>query len=331
MGLGREMVPTCAGVSACATLRAQIHSSHIHIMASRIIDSHQHVFWHGRDDAGLIADMDANGIAVSWLLSWEIHPIEHRTTTGYEKILNPFHVRPDGSLEGIPLQDLVAAKRRYPDRFILGFCPHPLLGDAPARLRAAAGIHGARVCGEWKFRIPFDDPRCLELYRTAGELGMPVVLHLDVPYMRNDEGAMEYMPSWYGGTVANLERALLACPETIFIGHAPGFWREISADAEDAPGMYPKGPVLAPGKLHNLLETHVNLYADLSAGSALIALERDADHAREFITRFSEKLLFARDFYGDKLAAFLAKLDLDETTRSRIYFENAERLVPPQT
>jgi len=27
-----------------------------------IIDTHQHVFWHGKDDAGLIADMDAHGI-----------------------------------------------------------------------------------------------------------------------------------------------------------------------------------------------------------------------------------------------------------------------------
>ena len=27
-----------------------------------IIDAHQHVFWHGRDDAGLISDMDEQGI-----------------------------------------------------------------------------------------------------------------------------------------------------------------------------------------------------------------------------------------------------------------------------
>ncbi len=25
----------------------------------RIVDAHQHVFWHGHDDAGPIADMDA--------------------------------------------------------------------------------------------------------------------------------------------------------------------------------------------------------------------------------------------------------------------------------
>ena len=26
-----------------------------------LIDSHQHVFWHGRDDAGLVADLDEFG------------------------------------------------------------------------------------------------------------------------------------------------------------------------------------------------------------------------------------------------------------------------------
>ena len=38
-----------------------------------LIDSHQHVFWHGRDDAGLIADMDAHPqkIEKSWLLTWD--------------------------------------------------------------------------------------------------------------------------------------------------------------------------------------------------------------------------------------------------------------------
>ena len=43
---------------------------------SRIIDTHQHVFWHGRDDKGLVADLDDHGIEYAWLLSWEIPPFE---------------------------------------------------------------------------------------------------------------------------------------------------------------------------------------------------------------------------------------------------------------
>ncbi len=187
-----------------------------------LIDSHQHVFWCGRNDDGLIADMDEHGIKKAWLLSWEISPQENDPS--YHDMLNPEHCRSDGTHAGIPLSDLLKARDRYPDRFILGYCPHPCLGDAPSLLQAAHRIHGVRVCGEWKFRILFDDPRCLNLFRKAGSLGMPVVLHLDVPYRMDPQfGIMTYRPNWYGGSVAHLQRALEACPETAFIGHAPGF------------------------------------------------------------------------------------------------------------
>jgi len=293
---------------------------------SRIIDTHQHVFWHGRDDVGLIADMDEHGIEYAWLLSWEIAPSEN--AENYVRVLNPTRVRPDGTHEGIPLEDLLTAKRNFPNRFVLGFCPHPLAGDAAARLKAAAGMYGVKVCGEWKFRIPFDDPRSIVLFRAAGDLGMPVVLHLDVPFLPDENARPSYCDTWYGGTVENLERALIACPETIFIGHAPGFWREISADADSERTAYPKGPVQAPGRMHHLLEKYDNLYADLSAGSGRFALERDPEHAKKFLTDYSSKLFFARDYYGGELHAFLASLDLSDETRENLYWRNAERLVP---
>ncbi|MBM3460231.1 MAG: hypothetical protein FJX77_17055, partial [Armatimonadetes bacterium] len=59
---------------------------------TRIVDSHQHVFWHGRDDAGLVADLDEHGIEYAWLLSWEIPPTEDNPS--YHAVLNPKHVRP---------------------------------------------------------------------------------------------------------------------------------------------------------------------------------------------------------------------------------------------
>ncbi len=292
---------------------------------TRIIDTHQHVFWHGRDDAGLAADLDGHGIEYAWLLTWEIAPSEH--SSHFLAVLNPSRIRPDGTHEGILLEDLLSAERHYPGRFVPGFCPHPLVGDAPARLKAAASMYGVKVCGEWKFRIPFDDPRCILLFRTAGELGLPVVLHLDVPFLPDGNGSPAYCERWYGGTVENLERALLACPDTVFIGHAPGFWREISADAASAPELYPQGIVKAPGKVHRLLENHCNLYADLSAGSGRLALERDPEHARKFLAGFSTKLLFARDYYGGELHDFLASLGLEKETLENICWRNAEKLV----
>ncbi len=293
-----------------------------------IIDSHQHVFWHGRDDAGLIADMDENRVDLAWLLSWEIAPNED--AAHYHKVLNPLNVRDDGTHRGILLRDLITCRDRYPKRFVLGYCPHPLVGNAADLFEAAYRVHGVRVCGEWKFRVLFDDPRCLELYKKAGELNCPVVLHLDVPYLANEENTSQkdYCPSWYGGTVTNLQRALEACPQTNFIGHAPGFWREISGDADAAPGAYPKGPVMPGGKLDHMLEAYPNLFADLSAGSALMSLERDPEHAKAFIQRHADRLLFARDYYGGDLNTCLQTLDLPQEVQDKIYHENARKLAP---
>jgi predicted TIM-barrel fold metal-dependent hydrolase len=293
---------------------------------SRIIDSHQHVFWHGRDDRGLVRDMDEQGIECAWVLSWEIPPDEDEPM--YHPVLSPAHVRPDGTHAGILLRDLITARDRYPTRFVLGYCPNPVLGDAPGFLRAAAAIHGVRVCGEWKFRILLDDPRCLELFRTAGELKMPVVFHIDIPYLPDAQGKRVFQRSWYGGTVDNLERALQACPETVFIGHAPGFWREISAGQDQEAGFYPTGPVRGPGRLYGLLDRYPNLYADLSAGSGLNALKRDPPNGREFLLRYADRLLFGRDYYGGDLHQFLMSLDLPVAVQEKIYHQNAEKLVP---
>jgi predicted TIM-barrel fold metal-dependent hydrolase len=151
-------------------------------------------------------------------------------------------------------------------------------------------------------------------------------LHLDVPYLMQ-EGKRTYQPLWYGGTVENLERALQACPDTIFIGHAPGFWREISGDAAADPSAYPRGPIAPGGKLFRLFDEYSNLYADLSAGSARYALQRDSQHAKQFLTRYADRLLFARDYYGGDLHEFLQTLELDTAVAEKIYLRNAQKLL----
>ena len=290
-----------------------------------LIDAHQHVFWHDRNDADLIADMDAHGIDQAWLLTWEIPPAED--SPNYHRVLNPVNMRPDGTHAGITLRDTLEARDNYPDRFVPGYCPHPAVGSAVELFEAAYHIHGVRICGEWKCRMLFDDPRCLELFHKAGELNCPVVLHLDVPYLPDEHGKPQYCPSWYGGTVVNLQRALAACPETHFLGHGPGFWREISGDADTAPAAYPKGPIVPGGRLHDLLEQHANLYLDLSAGSAQFALQRDPEHAKAFLARNADRVLFARDYYGDDLHQFLQTLDLSQDLQDALYFANARKLL----
>ena len=297
---------------------------------TKIVDSHQHVNWHSRDSVGLIADMDAHGIAYSWLLNWCLGPAEFESAD-YQQHLNPVIMTDGGSHPGIPLTELINARDKFPRRFHVGYCPNPMWQHAARLVEVAYHMHGARICGEWKYRQLFDDPRSLEIFRTAGRLKMPVVLHLDVPYLKNETGQSTYQPLWFGGTVANLERALEACPETNFIGHAPGFWREISGEADSDPKQYPDGPVAPGGRLYLLFDKYPNLYADLSAGSGRTALARDPKHALQFVTRYADRLLFGRDYYEQKLHDFLKTLPLTTDVVEKIYWQNAERLVPPPT
>ena len=59
--------------------------------------------------------------------------------------------------------------------------------------------------------------------------------------------------------------------------------------------MYPKGKVTPGGITDRCSPTIANVYADLSAGSGLNALLRDEDHARGFLARHQDKLMFGSD------------------------------------
>lgn len=291
-----------------------------------IIDTHQHVFWKNRNDAWLIDEMDRLGIDRAWLLTWHLVPEENDPS--YHLGQNPIHARPDGTHAAIPLEDILVARDRYPHRFTAGFCPCPSHGNAADKFEAAYRIHGVRVCGEWSYRTLLDDPRSLELFHKVGELGCPVVLHLDVPYLPDETGKPVYQWRWYGGGAGPLERALQACPETVFVGHSPGFWRYISGEEASDSAVYPTGPIAPGGRLLTLLDTYPNLWADLSAGSALTAMSRDPAHAREFVLKYADRLLFGRDDYGDALLRFLDTLSLPEPEREQVLSGNALRLVP---
>jgi predicted TIM-barrel fold metal-dependent hydrolase len=59
--------------------------------------------------------------------------------------------------------------------------------------------------------------------------------------------------------------------------------------------MYPKGSVTPGGITDGLLSDYGNMYGDLSAGSGLNALLRDEEHAREFLKRHQNKLMYGSD------------------------------------
>lgn len=286
-----------------------------------IIDAHNHIYYHGLNAEGVLTEMDQFGYDVTWLLTWYLPPNEH-IKNNY-RVFNPVNVRPDGTHAGATLDDLSRACEKYPNRFIAGYCPCPTEGNAPAMFEAAVKMHNVRICGEWSYRTVLDDPRSIELFYTAGELNTPVVLHIDTPYLNG-----VYQDDWYGGEIDTLQRALEKCSNTIFVGHAPGFWRHISGNEATDPEKYPSGCVTPNGRLFDLFENHPNLWADLSAGSGLNALKRQDDGGVHFLTTYQDRLLFGRDAPGNALQEYLNTLDLPEHILTKLYSENALRLVP---
>ncbi len=284
-----------------------------------IIDAHNHPDWHGHNLERSLQNAAQYGISATWLLSWECPADE------YDPQYNPVSLA-DPRGHPIPFERGLDYTQRAPGRFVLGYAPDPRRPDAIDRLAAAVAVYGVQVCGEIKLRMMYDNPDALRLFHYCGRQGLPVTVHIDYEF---DSGYRYPRPNWwYGGGIEAFERCLQACPETVFIGHAPGFWAHISGDDLYRQALYPTGPVLAGGKVPEMLRRYANLHADLSAGSALNALSRDPSFARDFLIEFQDRLLYGRDCFDNRLQEFLASLDLPVSVLEKLYAGNALRLAP---
>jgi predicted TIM-barrel fold metal-dependent hydrolase len=287
-----------------------------------IIDAHNHPDWHGYNLTRSLQNAEQYGIARTWLLSWEC-PVDE-----YDPMYNASMLS-DARGYPIPFERCLGYAQQAPERFVLGYAPDPRRPDAIDRLATAVAVYGVRVCGELKLRMMYDNPDALRLFRYCGKQGLPVTVHIDYEF---DSGRNYPRPNWwYGGGISAMERVLQACPETAFIGHAPGFWSHISGDDLYDKEPYPAGPVLPKGKVPEMLRRYPNLYADLSAGSALNALSRDRAFARDFLIEFQDRMLFGRDYFDNRMQEHLASLDLPVEVQEKVYAGNALRLAPEQS
>lgn len=154
------------------------------------------------------------------------------------------------------------------------------------QLRAAVKA-GSRGFGEIKYHVAVDGPEMKRMYDLAAELGVPVLIHFAEVEQYPGEGV--FAPPY-----KNLPAVLKAHKRTTFIGHADGFWANISAKVPgDTP--YPEGPVVRGGLTDKMLGDYPNLYGDLSANSGRNALARDAEFTKDFLKRHQNKLMFGCD------------------------------------
>ncbi len=286
-----------------------------------IIDCHSHAEYLGYTLDKALENMDKYNIDKAWLLTLET----------LESEFDPFlyHCSTFGNKEegSLPFSAALKWYEKAPDRFILGYGIDPRRPEAIDRLKAAMDLFNVRVYGEIMLRMTYDNPDAIRMFRFCGEKGLPVIVEVMYPY-QNEGGRYPRPDWWYGGSMDAYERAIAACPETIFFGHGPGVWSHISGDDKYLTETYPEGEILPAGKLIEMMQKYNNFYCDLSANSGLNALKRDAKFSRQFILEFQDRMVYGRDNFSNNLQDFLNSLELPDDVLDKIYYKNALRLIP---
>ena len=311
-------------------------------MQPAIVDAHTHL---GRWLAPT-GDWMASDLAGSLNESW-MHPdvgalLELMDAQGVTACVN-LDGRWDSELEA----NLDRYDRAHPGRF-LTFCQLDWrlaaegdgFGDALAaslRRSAAAGARGLKV---WKtlglgFRdaagellLP-DDHRAAVVFATAGELGLPVLIHTADPvafWEPVDEANSRYEellehPEWsyvegfpsHARLMESFEALVAEHPGTTFIGaHVAGHVEDLDWVAR-------------------MLTDHPNLFVDVAARRPDLAVQPEA--ARRLMLDHADRVLFGTDQLPlsaegyEAWARFLGELDLPQDALRAIYSENARRLL----
>jgi predicted TIM-barrel fold metal-dependent hydrolase len=254
-------------------------------------------------------------------------------------------------------------KGRYPGRFVVFANPsYDGIDDADYPDRTARQLeedvrNGAQGLKIWKNlgmyvtdsagrRVPVDDPRLDPLWAKAGELGIPVIIHTAdpaafwLPYDEHNERWLE----------------LTERPNRRREGE-PTFEQLIS-EQFNMFAKHPKTTFIAAhlawmgsdlGHLGELLDAHPNVYTEI--GAVIYDPGRQPRFAREFFTRYQDRVLFGKDVwepseypvyfrtletadeyfdYYRKRHAFwkLYGLDLPDEVLRKLYYENALRIIP---
>jgi hypothetical protein len=271
-----------------------------------LVDSHGHLDADsGADGDTLIAVYDATGVRGGWVF-------------------------------GVPWTRAATATARYPERLV------PFLGEEyrdtlaigsiyrdAAGIDALLGERAVRGIGEMILRhsafrlgpaggnasgpaseVPADDPALLAVYAAAGRRGVPVVVHQEAGY------------------AAELERALAASPDTLFVWSHAG---------------HGQAAMLQP-----LLARYPNLHVDLAArtpwiGAGTVLTDGDGALRPEWaglIAEYPDRFLIGFDLFvpahfrlpyvGDTVRYYRRLLgQLDPATVEAVAYRNADRLAPP--
>ena len=267
----------------------------------RVIDFHQHTNYKNRANEDLVSHQRAMGTDLTVLL-------------------------PAGSRFGLDAnaghnESVVDLATRHPGEFVYFANELPDVPDTRGVLERFLRA-GAKGIGEQKFPVACDSPAMRLIYDIARQFSVPVLLH--------------FQHDRYNTGIERFHKMLERYPTVDFIGHAQTWWGNIDR-RHDQSVMYPEAPVDPGGITDRLLRDYPNVYGDLSARSGLNALLRDEDHARGFLDRHQDRLLWASDCndvlgqgngcIGSRSLATLSRLAPSPDALAKILSGNAIRLL----
>jgi predicted TIM-barrel fold metal-dependent hydrolase len=310
-GTRRQFLRTTALLVGAATLPSCATSK---ASAAKVIDIHQHLNYSGRADDAVLAHQRVMGVAKTVLLP-----------AGREMNLPSTH---DGTTNGLEAQcagneACYRFAQAHPHAYAFGANEVPDAPEATREIEKYLKL-GAVIIAEQKFAIECDSPEMQRIYQLAADYGVPVLMHWQ--YQRYNFGFERF------------HKMLAQYPRTNFIGHAQTWWAHIDKNyRDDTSNLYPKGPVTPGGLTDRYLSDYPNMFGDLSAGSGLNAFTRDEDHARAFLERHQDKLLYGSDCndssgagapcQGAQTLAVLRRLAPSRETLRKLLNGNARRLL----
>ena len=294
-------------------------------VAEPIIDIHQHTNYGGqrnaafqqimpaRSHADLLAHQRGMGVTRTILLPAGREVLRASTLNGRANGL-------DGTVSGN--DDALALARQYPNEFAFGANEVSDLDDAPQVVEKYLKL-GACVVGEQKFGVQCDSAEMQKLYKLAEVYRVPILMHWQV--------------GSYNHGFDRFYKMLERYPKVSFIGHAQTWWANIDkANVDNEKSLYPDGKVTAGGLTDRYLRDYPNMFGDLSAGSGERAFKRDPEHARGFIERHQDKLMFGSDCVdktgeaaecsGARQIAQVRKFSPSKAVERKLLFENARKL-----
>jgi predicted TIM-barrel fold metal-dependent hydrolase len=269
--------------------------------AEPVIDIHQHTPYSGRTAEELVAHQRTMGITKTVLL-------------------------PAGRKYGLAADAggndvVIVLAKQYPKEYVFFANELPDIPETKSVIEKYLKM-GAVGIGEQKFGVESDSKYIDLVADIARHFNVPVLLH--------------FQYKTYNLNFENFHKILERHPKVNFIGHAQTWWGNIDKNHDQA-ALYPKGKVTPGGLTDRWLSDYPNMYADMSAGSGLNAMMRDEEHAKGFMARHQNKLLYGSDCSdkfgkgekcsGSQQLAAIRRLAPDAKAVHKILYANASRVI----